>query len=154
MAYSDLKDSFGRHVDNLSYISLLFLIIFGLFANTVTLIIFYRRWRENVMTAQYVVTLAVVDSIYLIGPYFSNYILRNGFRHWFGDSIYIWQGLWPQRIYQVINSGSMISSWVLVLFNIERTLAMTLPLTAPKWFTPKKRLLGICLLYTSPSPRD
>lgn len=159
--WPDLKENIGIYVDKANYVLLLFIIISGLFGNALTIIVFIRQWKEHVMTSQYIIALAIVDSTYLLGAYFLRYFLKDGVKLLIGPqySYNVSKDVIMNKVYQILNSGYMISGWLLMVFNIERSLVVQFPLTATLWFTPKKRaciiviVIGFSVAYGSWSIR-
>ena len=100
------RENVAPKIDAASWILLLFTIICGFLGNFLTIFIFVRNFRENIMTSQYIITLAIVDTIYLIGVY-GSYFLKTGIPAIFGAKPII---MWPNESFLKIHVYNTVSS--------------------------------------------
>ena len=134
------KTGFVYFADKASWMFLLLIIFLGCVGNILTFYVFVRNWKNNKMSAQYVISLAIVDSTYLVTVY-GSYVLAYGLPNVLGiKPIKMWpNGPLKTYLYTFFNSFYQTSGYILCAFVIEKTLAVRYPLSAPNRFNMKKR---------------
>ncbi|XP_074661943.1 uncharacterized protein LOC141914603 [Tubulanus polymorphus] len=132
----------------------IFIISVGLFGNPATIVVFCKANRWNNSGASYFFILAITD--------FGN-IFIHGLGNWLQDGLTIVTGYKKINVLAshvvVCKLGemfgtfcSLLSSWIVVMFAVERAIAVCSPLKATAFITNKRRRLAILLLITSTIP--
>lgn len=116
------------------------LILCGLFGNTVSFVIMFRRRKEHPMLAQYLCSIAIFDFMYILGLPLLENTLRDVFPTFGLPSIYFY-GLstFICKMRYIIESSFSASGWVIMTFSIERAIAIKNPFLAKKVYTSRFR---------------
>ena len=116
-------------------------VIIGLCGNSLLVAVMIRKPFRNTSTSVYFIALAIADNINLF-IVTSNMVLRFGF---FIDlSSY---STWTCKLFNFASFVfPQLSSWILVNISIERFVAVYRPFKVKQLFTPKKAILGLCVI--------
>ncbi|UJR33307.1 hypothetical protein I4U23_020757 [Adineta vaga] len=116
------------------------LVIFGLFGNSLSILVLTRRRLIRTSTNNYLTILAVFDSCYLI----FTLILNFGSHPSFSESVFI-KNL-SEILRPLADFSSNTATWLIVCFTLERTLAVAKPIYAKRTCSVRRSRHLICTL--------
>jgi hypothetical protein len=146
LPYSSTVSRFHNFVVYFSGYFIFVLIVIGLIGNLVSIIIFVKLRRKVIFSTFYFLYLAVFDTLALCA----------GIQLWMDDGAYamlgqdtlIWEAASSNHcivIMYVWTAFGLMSSWTLVMFSVDRTLAIWKALWITKVTYLKKIVLGIVI---------
>jgi hypothetical protein len=128
-----------------------FVIIIGISGNILSIIVFRRCKRRDLVTVTYLTPLAYADLITLLyGAYtwIVTGILEKSGGYFFTESCFsLHAQIWCKCIGYVYRTSSSISSYILVLFSCERCIGVWLPLKVHSIITKHRRVVLITVMY-------
>ncbi|XP_074645826.1 C-C chemokine receptor type 5-like [Tubulanus polymorphus] len=123
------------------------IVLMGIGGNALSLIIFPRMKRRDKSTSQYLTLLAASDLVYLLTNALTDSWMNNAL-HDFTDGRVEFDLLASHvvvcksfRFFWYISTST--STWTLMLFNLEKCVAILFPLKRERLFTSRKRKIAI-----------